>query len=136
MIASHPRNALLVHPDQVPRLAVILYGMGFRDPLFQEWRVGQRFGLSRPLTNMLEWHIRGFADGALDSEVEISRKSFQHLLSSSGSYYSPLMAILRRHWIPFRFGSRIPPDASYIYLREPIGGTIPMRVPSFIQSGF
>lgn len=124
-----------VHPDQVPRLAVILCGMGFRDPFFQDWRLGQRFGLSRPLTNMLEWHIRGFADGTLDSEVEISRESFQHLLSMPGSYYSPLMAILRRHWIPFRFGNKIPPDASYVYLREPIGQTIPMRVPSF-QPGF
>ena len=136
MMASHARNALRVHPDQVPRLAVILNGMGLSDPFFQEWRVGQRFGLSRPLTDMLEWHVRGFADGTLDSEVEISRMSFQHLLSRPGSYYSPLIAILRRHGIQFRFGNRIPPDASYVYLREPIGRTIPVRVPNLILPGF
>ena len=133
MIATHPRNALRVRPDLVPSLAAILCGMGFKDPFFQEWRLGQRFGLSRPLTAMLEWHIRGFADGTLDSEVEISRKSFQHLISRPGSYYSPLIAILGRHGIPFRFGNRIPPDASYIYLREPIGRTIPMQVPKLIH---
>ncbi len=123
-----------VHPNHIPRLAVILHRMRFKDPFFQEWRIGQRFGLSRPLTNMLEWHIRGFSDGALDSEVEISRKSFQHLLSRPGSYYSPLIEILRRHGIPFRFGNSIPPDAYYVYLREPIGRSIPMRVPSPMQS--
>jgi hypothetical protein len=132
MMASHARNALRVRPDQIPRLAVVLDGMGFRDPFFQEWRVGQRFGLSRPLTDMLEWHVRGFADGTLDSEVEISRMSFQHLLSMPGSYYSPLVAILRRHGIQFHLGNGIPPDASYVYLREPIGQTIPVRVPSLI----
>lgn len=125
-----------VHPDQVPRLAVVLKGIGFRDPFFQEWRVGQRFGLSRPLSDMLEWHVRGFADGTLDSEVEISRMSFQHLLSRPGSYYSPLIAILGRYGIQFRFGNRIPPDASYVYLREPIGRTIPVRVPNLILPGF
>jgi hypothetical protein len=124
---------LRVHRDYIPRLPAILYRIGFKDPLFQQWRLGQRFGLSRPLTNMLEWHIRGFADGTLDSEVEISRKSFQHLLSRPGSYYSPLIEILRRHGIPFRFGNNIAPDTSYVYLREPIGRSIPMRVPSFIQ---
>ena len=122
-----------VHRDYIPRLPAILYRIGFKDPFFQQWRLGQRFGLSRPLTNMLEWHIRGFADGTLDSEVEISRKSFQHLLSRPGSYYSPLIEILRRHGIPFRFGNNIAPDAFYVYLREPIGRSIPMRVPSFIQ---
>jgi hypothetical protein len=136
MMTLHTRNALQIHHDQIPRLAVILYRMGFKDPLFQQWRLGQRFGLSTPLTDMLEWHIRGFADGTLDSEVEISRMSFQHLLSMPGSYYSLLIAILRRHGIPFRYGNRIPPDASYVYLREPIGGTIPVRVPSFILPGF
>jgi hypothetical protein len=81
---------------------------------------------------MLEWHIRGFADGSLDSEVEISRKRLQHVASRPGSYYLPLMAILRRNRIPFLLGIRTPPDATYVYLPELFGRTVPIRAPTAI----
>ncbi|MGA2237619.1 MAG: hypothetical protein ABSG74_00225 [Candidatus Bathyarchaeia archaeon] len=58
---------------------MILRRMGFADPFFQDWRIGQRFRAAKPVTSILEWHIRGFADGPLDSEVEISRKRLQHV---------------------------------------------------------
>jgi len=51
-----------IHPMHFPLLTVMLQRTGFTDPIFQEWKTGQRFGLSRPLSDMLEWHIRGFAD--------------------------------------------------------------------------
>lgn len=129
MIALHPRNAVRVPPQYVPHVAAILCQMGFADPFFQEWRIGQRFGLSRPLTNVLEWHVRGFGDGTLDSEVEISRKRFQHLAARPGSYYWPLLAILRKNSIPFFVRGRIPPDAARIYLPEPFGNHVPIMVP-------
>jgi len=129
MMAWHTRNAVRVPPEYIPRLALTLRRIGFADPFFQEWRIGQRFGLSRPLTSILEWHVRGFADGALDSEVEISRERLEHLAARPGSYYRPLLTILRSHSIPFRATARIPPDTTYVYLPEAFGRRIPIGVP-------
>lgn len=119
-----------IHPEHFPLLAVILQRTGFTDPIFQEWKTGQRFGLARPLSDMLEWHIRGFADGTLDSEVEISRNWLQHLAARPGSYYSPLLRILDTIGIPFSVARGIPPDAAYVYLPELFGQMIPLQVPS------
>jgi uncharacterized ParB-like nuclease family protein len=119
-----------IHPEHFPLLAVILQQMGFTDPIFQEWKTGQRFGLARPLSSLLEWHVRGFADGMLDSEVEISRNWLQHLAARSGSYYSSLLRILDRIGIPFSVVGRILPDAAYVYLPELFGQMIPIEVPS------
>jgi uncharacterized ParB-like nuclease family protein len=119
-----------IHPEHVPLLAVILQRTGFTNPIFQERKKGQRFGLSRPVSSLLEWHVRGFADGMLDSEVEISRNWLQHLAARSGSYFSPLLRILDRIGIPFSVVGRILPDAAYVYLPELFGQMIPIEVPS------
>lgn len=119
-----------IHPEHVPLLAMILQRTGFTNPIFQERKKGQRFGLSRHLSSLLEWHVRGFADGMLDSEVEISRNWLQHLAARSGSYFSPLLRILDRIGIPFSVVGRILPDAAYVYLPELFGQMIPIEVPS------
>jgi uncharacterized ParB-like nuclease family protein len=119
-----------IHPDHLPLLAAILQREGFTDPIFQEWKSGQRFGLSRSLSNLLEWHVRGFADGMLDSEVEISRNWLQHLAARPGPYYSPLLRILDRIGLPFTVVGMILPDAAYVYLPELFGEMIPLQVPS------
>lgn len=129
MMPLHTRNALRVNPNNIPRVAIMLRRIGFADPVFQGWRVGQRFGVSRPLTDLLEWHIQGFADGAVDSHVEVSRKRLQHIVAKPGSYYLPLMEILRRYGIPFRFATRILPDAAYLFLPEPFGRIVSIQVP-------
>ena len=117
-------------PEHVPLLGLILQRTGFTDPIFQENKIGQRFGLARPLSSLLEWHVRGFVDGKLDSEVEISRNWLQHLAARSGSYYSPLLKILDRIGIPYSVVGRILPDAAYVYLPELFGQMIPLEVPS------
>jgi hypothetical protein len=132
MMALHTRNAVRVPPENIPRLALMLRRIGFAEPFFQEWRIGQRFGLSRPLTSILEWHVRGFADGTVDSEVEISRKRLEHVAARPGSYYWPLLTILRSHSIPFWASARIPPDTRYVYLPETFGRRIPVGVPHTI----
>lgn len=129
MMTIHTRNAVRVRPEHIPHLAAMLRQTGFAEPFFQEWSVGQRFGLSRPLTNMLEWHVRGFADGSLDSEVEISRTRLQHFAARPGPYYWPLLSVLRSRGIPYFARGRIPYDASYVYLPEPFGASIPIKVP-------
>jgi uncharacterized ParB-like nuclease family protein len=135
-MACSPRAApgdligVQIHPEHFPLLATILRREGFTDPIFQEWKSGQRFGLSRPLSSLLEWHVRGFADGMLDSEVEISRNWLQHIAARAGQYYSPLLRILRRSGLPFSVVGRILPDAAYVYLPELFGEMIPLQVPS------
>lgn len=119
-----------IHPEHFPLLAVILQRTGFADPVFQEWKIGQRFGLSRSLSSLLEWHVRGFADGMLNSDVEISRNWLQHLAARPGPYYSPLLRILDRIGVPFSVVGRILPDAAYVYLPELFGEMIPLQVPS------
>jgi uncharacterized ParB-like nuclease family protein len=119
-----------INPEHFTLLTLTLKQMGFTDPVFQQLKNGQRFGLARPLTNLLEWHVRGFADGMLDSEVEISRNRIQHLTTRPGSYYLPLLRILDRNAIPFIVAGRTPPDASYIYLPKPFGKMIPLQVPT------
>jgi sulfiredoxin len=119
-----------INPEHFPLLTWILKRMSFADPIFQQWKTRQRFGLTRPLSSLLEWHIRGFADGMLDSEVEISRNRLQHLTARPGSYFSPLLRILDRIQIPFSVVGKIPPDAAYIYLPELLGEIIPLQVPS------
>jgi uncharacterized ParB-like nuclease family protein len=119
-----------IHPKHFPLLASMLQRTGFSDPIFQEWKAGQRFGLSRPLSSLLEWHVRGFADGMLDSEVEISRNWLQHLVARPGPYYSALLRILGRIGLPFSVVGRILPDAAYVCLPELLGDMIPVQVPS------
>jgi len=119
-----------IRPERFPLLAAILQRVGFTRPIVQEWKTGQKFGLSRPLTSLLEWHIRGFLSGMLDSEVEISRKWLQHLAAKPGPYNSPLLRILDVIGIPFSVVGRIPPDAAYVYLPELFGHLIPVRVPN------
>jgi len=134
--ASSPGAALegldgvQIHREHLPLLTMILQRTGFTHPIIQEWKTGQRFGLSRPLSSLLEWHVRGFGDGMLHSEVEISRNWLQHLAARPGSYYSPLLSILERTGIPFSVVGRIPPDAAYVYLPELFGQMIPLQVPS------
>jgi hypothetical protein len=123
------RGYLRISPQHIPFLVAALRRVGFADPIFQEWGIGQRFGVARPVTNLLEWHVRGFADGSLDSEVEISRKRLQHLASKPGPYYSHLLRILRSNRIPFWVGSSIPSDATQIYLPDTFGRVTPVQVP-------
>jgi len=54
---------------------------------------------------------------------------FLHVVGRPGSYYRPLLRILRQNRIPFTAHRSLPPDASYIYFPEPFGRTIAVQVP-------
>jgi hypothetical protein len=92
----------------------ILLSEGFYEPLLQERKKGQVFGLIKPLNELVEVHIRGYEDGTLDAEVELSREYLEHLWYKSKPYYGSLIDILRRHNIPFHIVKPIPPDPMYI----------------------
>jgi hypothetical protein len=106
-------GAIKVHRDlEVVRR--ILLSEGFHEPLLQGWREGQVFGLVKPLNELVEVHVRGYEDGTLDAEVELSREYLEHLWYGSKPYYGYLIDILERHNIPFSIVKPIPPDPMYI----------------------
>jgi len=92
----------------------ILLSEGFYEPLLQGWRKGQVFGLVKPLNELVEVHVRGYEDGTLDAEVELSREYLEHLWYGSKPYYGYLIDILKRYNIPFSIVKPIPPDPMYI----------------------
>jgi len=57
----------------------ILLSEGFYEPLLQKRKRGQVFGLIKPLNELVEVHVRGYEDGTLDAEVELSREYLEHL---------------------------------------------------------
>ena len=59
------------------------------------------FGYARPLGTDMEWHVRAFVDGTLESELESPRNTISHLLKPR--YFSDglLAQLLSRHRIPF-----------------------------------
>jgi hypothetical protein len=72
------------------------------------------FGLIKPLNELVEVHVRGYEDGTLDAEVELSREYLEHLWYGSKPYYGYLIDILKRYNIPFSIVKPIPPDPMYI----------------------
>lgn len=62
------------------------------------------FGYARPVGTNMEWHVRAFVDGTLESELEPPRNTIRHLLKPA--YFSDflLAQLLSRHRIPFTNG--------------------------------
>jgi hypothetical protein len=63
---------------------------------------GQVFGLVKPLDDVYEVHVRGYQDGTLDAEIDVSREYLEHLIYGSYPYDHYLMEILKRHNIPHK----------------------------------
>ena len=77
---------------------------GFRDTSFQTIKPGQVFGLVRKLNEVWEMHVRGFVDGRLESEIEVSRDYIEHLNDNHRRDATPeLRQILDTHHIPYHF---------------------------------
>ena len=57
----------------------VLVQDGFRHTPLQVVKPGQVFGLVKRVDDIWEMHVRGFDDGRLESEIEISRDYFEHL---------------------------------------------------------
>lgn len=65
--------------------------------IFQFWKAGQVFGYVKNLGNGMEWHVRGFKTGELDSEIEPSRLTRQHLTHPPTPFLEPLMHLLGKY---------------------------------------
>ncbi|HUK51320.1 MAG TPA: hypothetical protein VLV18_09805 [Terriglobales bacterium] len=75
---------------------------GFKSAgLLQVCKRGQVFGYVRRIRYDLEWHVRAFSDGRIESEVERPRTSIYHLLAWPYEHDSLLAQLLNKHRIPF-----------------------------------
>ncbi|ASJ02924.1 hypothetical protein A3L09_06470 [Thermococcus profundus] len=79
----------------------ILRREGFQDTLLQVQKPGQVFGLVKRLNPPWEMHVRGFEDGHLEAEIEISRDYLEHLNDSyRRSAATELSQLLSKYGIP------------------------------------
>jgi len=84
------------------RVKEVLSGEGFRDTPLQVWKPGQVFGLVKPLDDVYEVHVRGYQDGTIDAEIEVSREYLEHLVYGSYPYDHYLLEILKKYNIPHK----------------------------------
>jgi len=84
------------------RVKEVLSEEGFRDTPLQVWKPGQVFGLVKPLDDVYEVHVRGYQDGTLDAEIEVSREYLEHLIYGSYPYDHYLLEILKKYNIPLK----------------------------------
>jgi hypothetical protein len=77
---------------------------GFSDTIFQIVKPNQVFGLVMKIDEIWEMHVRGFEDGHLEPEIEVSREYIEHL-DPKYRYTEPaidvLTEILDRYSIPY-----------------------------------
>jgi hypothetical protein len=73
---------------------------GFAPTEFQHVKSGQYFGLVKDLPGGLQMHVRGFSDGRLEAEIEVSRFYLEHPLHKRPAARE-LARILKKHGIPY-----------------------------------
>ena len=65
--------------DWLGAVAQALIDQGYEQSVLQVVSPGQAFGLVKPIDEMWEYHVHGYIDGRVESEVELSRRYIQHL---------------------------------------------------------
>ena len=93
-----------VYGISIKDIEEILRREGFKDTVLQVWKPGQVFGLVKrldPPWEIWEMHVRGFDDGHLEAEIEISRDYLEHLDDRHRrSAAAELSQILNKYGIP------------------------------------
>lgn len=79
---------------------------GFEPTVLQIVKPGQVFGLVKDISNVWQMHVRGFGDGHLESEIEISRYYLEHP-STSRSATEELRKILDQHNIQYNWKGQL-----------------------------
>lgn len=83
------------------RVAQALAAEGFRDTPLQLVQGGQVWGQVKDLAEGWQWHVRGFEDGHLESEIEIQRWYVEHLSYPPRPAIAELTDLLDRHGISY-----------------------------------
>jgi hypothetical protein len=88
---------------RLERVKKVLIEEGFSDTRLQIQKPDQIFGLVKKINNIWEIHFRGFEDGHLEPEMEVSRDYLEHL---DDRYRRPaineLTEILDNYNIPYK----------------------------------
>ena len=107
---------------------------GFEDTCLQIEKPNQAFGLIKKLISPWELHIRGFFDGTMLSEIEISREYLEHLNDRYRFFaVKELIDILDRYKVPYRLIGKKP---QAIQLEEvEIPETLTLWEPIFRNNG-
>lgn len=95
--------------DYLESVRQVLLVEGFEDTMLQIVKPGQVFGLVKRLSPEWEMHVRGFENGVLESEIEVSRDYFEHLDDRfCKDATSELVDLLERYGIPYRLDGTLP----------------------------
>lgn len=87
----------------------VLMQEGFSGTILQVIEPGQVFGLVRKQDEIWEMHVRGFADGRLEAEIEISRDYFEHLNDNYRRDATlELIQILKAYQVPYQTKGTLP----------------------------
>jgi len=79
----------------------VLLAAGFRrEPLKQARKPGQVWGVVRQEPGDMQFHVRAFKDGRLETETELSNRFVQHLWSHRVSAHVEIKDILEQHGMP------------------------------------
>ncbi len=102
--------------EWLQNVKAVLLQEGFSGTMLQTVKPGQVFGLVRKDdNNVWQIHVRGFDDGSLEAEIEISNDYFEHLDDTfRGEATSELREILDAYHIPYELKGSLP-QASVIY---------------------
>jgi hypothetical protein len=95
--------------EWLERAKDVLIQEGFNDTILQTIKQGQVFGLVKKVGDIWEMHVRGFNDGRLEAEIEISRDYFEHLDDRYRRDASlELTHILDAYQIPYQTNGNLP----------------------------
>ncbi len=91
------------------RVQAALIQDGFVNTPFQTMKPGQVFGLIKKLDNIWEMHVRGFNNGTLEAEIEISREYVEHFNDNYRKDATPeLLKFLDAYQIPYQTTGNLP----------------------------
>lgn len=95
--------------EWLERVKGVLVQEGFNGTILQTVKRGQVFGLVKKVESIWEMHVRGFNDGRLEAEIEISRDYFEHLDDKYRRDATPeLIQILDAYQIPYQLNGELP----------------------------
>ena len=92
---------LRIDPIHLSVLALLLRAEGFRTTPWQWHKLGQVFGLVRNVEKRLRLHVRGFASGLVESEIEPAPRYVEHHTRPPGNADGYTAGLLRRAGIPY-----------------------------------
>ena len=109
------------------RVENVLKEEGFEHTYLQVWKEGQVFGLIKRIDDKWEMHVRGFEDGHLEAEIEISREYLEHLDDRyRRSAVRELSKILSKYNIPHKVTGDYGLEATFLPEPESLTPWVPL----------